>query len=182
MKKIIDTNVLLDYPQIVEKEDDNLIALSVLKELDGLKKHLNKEVAEKARRAAVYISRNLDKLKWDSTYRDKVVDEQLLDITKENDGVLITNDVYLKVKAYIKGIPTHGYGSSENYSGVRTLYLQTDENKYNADLDYMLNEHKFPVPDAKLCENEFVIVKDSGSPIKNRHGEEDYEVLATFIY
>ena len=106
MKKIIDTNVLLDYPQIVEKEDDNLIALSVLKELDGLKKHLNKEVAEKARRAAVYISRNLDKLKWDSTYRDKVVDEQLLDITKENDGVLITNDVYLKVQAIIKGIRT----------------------------------------------------------------------------
>lgn len=62
IEKIIDTNVLLDYPQIVEKEDDNLIALSVLKELDGLKKHLNKEVAEKARRAAVYISRNLDKL------------------------------------------------------------------------------------------------------------------------
>ena len=25
MKKIIDTNVLLDYPQIVEKEDDNLM-------------------------------------------------------------------------------------------------------------------------------------------------------------
>lgn len=184
--KIVDTNILLDFPQIIEEESNIIIITDVLKELDGLKLNQNFETAFKARRAAVTISRNLDRILFRDDYEDSrvPVDDKLLLMAQvlDNLGEIITNDVYLKVKAHIKGIPTHGYGSSEDYSGVRTLYLQTDENKYNADLDYMLNEHKFPVPDVKLCENEFVIVKDSGSPIKNKHGEEDYEVLATFIY
>ena len=184
--KIVDTNILLDFPQIIEEESGIIIITDVLRELDGLKLNPNFETAFKARRAAVTISRNLDRILFKDDYEDSrlPVDDKLLLMAQGLDtlGELITNDVYLKVKAHIKGIPTHGYGSSEDYSGVRTLYLQTDKNKYNADLDYMLNEHKFPVPDVKLCENEFVIVKDSGSPIKNKHGEEDYEVLATFIY
>ena len=184
--KIVDTNILLDFPQIIEEESGIIIITDVLRELDGLKLNPNFETAFKARRAAVTISRNLDRILFRDDYEDSrlPVDDKLLLMAQGLDtlGELITNDVYLKVKAHIKGIPTHGYGSSEDYSGVRTLYLQTDKNKYNADLDYMLNEHKFPVPDVKLCENEFVIVKDSGSPIKNKHGEEDYEVLATFIY
>lgn len=184
--KIVDTNILLDFPQIIEEESGIIIITDVLRELDGLKLNPNFETAFKARRAAVTISRNLDRIIFRDDYEETKlpVDDKLLLMAQGLDtlGELITNDVYLKVKAHIKGIPTHGYGSSENYSGVRTLYLQTDENKYNADLDYMLNEHKFPVPNVQLCENEFVIVKDSESPIKNRHGEEDYEVLATFIY
>lgn len=181
MKKIIDTNVLLDYPQIVEKEDDNLIALSVLKELDGLKKHLNKEVAEKARRAAVYISRNLDKLKWDSTYRDKVVDEQLLDITKENDGVLITNDVYLKVQAIIKGIRTEGYGDKDEYSGVAYWSPNLDSNLYSKELENIYE--KGVVPEGlKLSYNQFLIVKNKYEKEIDKYGIEDYKDIAAFRY
>ena len=37
---VIDTNILLDFPQIIEEETDELvIATDVLKELDGLKLH-----------------------------------------------------------------------------------------------------------------------------------------------
>lgn len=64
---------------------------------------MNSEVAFKARRAAVVISRNLDKLKWNSTYENEkiAVDDKLLKVAAMENAVLITNDVYLKVKANI---------------------------------------------------------------------------------
>lgn len=184
MLKIIDTNILLDFPQIIEEESNIIIITDVLKELDGLKMNPNFEIAFKARRAAVTISRNLDRIRFLDEYEEMKlpVDDKLLRYAEDKEGALITNDVYLKVKAHIKGIETHGYGSSEDYSGVRTLYLQTDENRYHRDLDFMMNEHQFPDSNVQLCENEFVIVKDLRVPITNRHGEEDYETLATFIY
>ena len=44
--KILDTNVLLDYPQIVTKADEYwIIPLVVLKEIDGLKLSKSPEVA-----------------------------------------------------------------------------------------------------------------------------------------
>jgi len=56
---IIDTNILLDFPQIIEEEQEEMvIATDVLKELDGLKMHTNFDISYKARRAAVVISRH----------------------------------------------------------------------------------------------------------------------------
>lgn len=43
--KIVDTNILLDYPQVIEEEKDLLILTDVLKELDGLKRSPNSETA-----------------------------------------------------------------------------------------------------------------------------------------
>lgn len=185
MRKIVDTNILLDFPQIVDEESDITIIVEVLRELDGLKLSQNFETAFKARRAAVTLSHHLDDIIWVDKYENDhaAVDDKLLMCASETrNAELITNDVYLKVKAHIKNIKTRGYGNSENYSGVRTLYLQTDENRFHADLEYMMNEHKYPDSNVQLCENEFVIVKDLGAPIKNRHGEDDYETLATFIH
>ena len=43
---IIDTNILLDFPQIIEEEQEEMvIATDVLKELDGLKMHNNFDVS-----------------------------------------------------------------------------------------------------------------------------------------
>ena len=83
MALIVDTNVLLDFPQIIqeaEAEDDVVILTDVLKELDGLKLSSNPETAYKARRAAVVISRNLAKLNWNEDYEDinMKVDDKLL--------------------------------------------------------------------------------------------------------
>ena len=102
--KIVDTNILLDYPQIIEEETDLEILTDVLKELDGLKMNQNSEVAFKARRAAVVLSRNLAKINWNTDYENEKipVDDKLLSATGKN-NILITNDVYLKVKAIIKG-------------------------------------------------------------------------------
>ena len=184
MLKIVDTNILLDFPQILDEEKDIIILVEVLRELDGLKLNPNFETSFKARRAAVTISHHLSDIIFKDCYENcsKSVDDKLLLCADECFGELITNDVYLKVKAHIKGIKSRGYGNSESYSGVRTVFLQTDENRYHKDLDFMMNNHQFPDENIHLYENEFVIVKDLGAPIKNRHGEEDYETLATFIY
>ena len=74
MKKVLDTNVLLDYPQIVTKDtEDWIIPLVVLKEIDGLKMAANPETARKARKAAVFIAKNMDNIKWDFTTKKDTV-------------------------------------------------------------------------------------------------------------
>ena len=179
MAFIVDTNVLLDFPQIVqETEDDIIILTDVLKELDGLKLNTNPEIAYKARRAAVVISRNLKLLQWNDTYENEKipVDDKLLRAAAALDYVLITNDVYLKIKAIINNIQTQGYGGGDDYVGVRILKIVTDENKYHPDLTYILENQKLLDEQKPLREGEYLIIKDLSSPIKTKYGD-DFEVL-----
>lgn len=99
--KIVDTNILLDYPQIIEEEKDLLILTDVLKELDGLKRSLNPETSFQARRAAVMISRNIEMLNFFSKLEKEniPVDDKLIKVALTLNETLITNDVYLKVRA-----------------------------------------------------------------------------------
>jgi predicted ribonuclease YlaK len=60
---IVDSNILMSHPQILQdKENEIVLITDVLKELDGLKKNENAETAFKARRAAIIISRNIGKI------------------------------------------------------------------------------------------------------------------------
>ena len=53
-----------------------MITTGVLRELDGLKRNINNETAFNARRAAVYISRNMDNIYWiDTDYMDIPVND-----------------------------------------------------------------------------------------------------------
>jgi predicted ribonuclease YlaK len=163
-----------------------IIATSVLRELDGLKKNINPETAAAARKAAVYISNNLDNLTWfyeceNEDWQKIPVDDQLLKITEKVNGILLTNDVYLKVKAIIHGISTKGYSIKENYTGIEYLILEFDENGYNEILDNILQTGEKP-EDIELFENQYLIVKNKNSVIKDKYGIEDYEVMATFVY
>ena len=155
---IVDTNVLLDYPQIIEERKDLLILTDVLKELDGLKRSSNNETAFQARRAAVMISRL--------------------------DSTLVTNDVYLKVRARAAGVDVIGYGVKDDYEGTITIFLEADENGYSAVLDYILENKSFPSDFYKkpLFENQYFIIKDSNSPYQTKNGETDYTVLAILVY
>lgn len=177
--KVIDSNVLLDYPQIVETKEKILISIGVLRELDGLKKHMNPEIASQARRAAVYISRNMENIDWDNEERSGTVDEQLLAITKEINGTLITNDVYLKVQATIGGIDNKGYTKKDDYTGVAYYYIKTDENRYNKELDEMFQT--LQPPDIELANNQYLVVKDLNVPLENKK-DIDYETMGIFRY
>lgn len=178
---VIDTNVLLDFPQIVvqEQEDDIIILTDVLKELDGLKMHSNPETSFKARRAAVVISHNMNNIYFIDTEEHKKipVDDKLIEYcTAAPSRVLITNDVYLKVKALIRNIETRGYGGIEEYTGVRTIKLAANEDGYHRDLEYILENHKLLDEQHSLREGEYVIIKNLSNPIKTKYGD-DFEVL-----
>lgn len=86
------------------------------------------------------------------------VDDKLLELTKHYAGTLVTNDVYLKIKATIAGLQTHGYGGTEHYNGVKVWEVQLDEQGFNVDLEKVLTE-KQPPEQFVLKENEYLIIK-----------------------
>ena len=84
------------------------------------------------------------------------VDDKLLKLAAKYNGILITNDVYLKVKCLISQVKTKGYGGTEEYSGILYWDIELDENKYNADLEKLL-ESKTTMG---TNENQYIIVRD----------------------
>lgn len=156
---IIDTNVLMSHPNIITKEKDIVIPTDVLKELDGLKSNINSEVAFQARRAAIVISKHMNSLKFNDDLEDTnlKVDDKLIELTRKLNGTLITNDVYLKIKAQIKGIKTKGYGGTEDYSGVYYWTATFSEDGYNKELELMLQTGK-PIMD--LRQNQYLVVNN----------------------
>ncbi len=162
---IIDTNILLDYPQIIEDKENKLIILtSVLRELDGLKKHLNQDTACNARRAAIYISRHIDRLNWyncDKLDKEKIpVDEQLIVAAKDVDGIVITNDVYLKVRCIIANVRTKGYSLKDDYTGVYYWTIDSINNENDQKALENLLENKILPENIILNENQYFIVQD----------------------
>lgn len=160
MSLIVDTNVLLDFPKIIQEEENIVILTDVLRELDGLKLNPNPEVSFKARRAAVVISRNLSKLNFnDNLEKEKIsVDDKLIESCTPKD-ILITNDVYLKIKAIIRGLNTKGYGGTSDYQGVRYFEVDLETDPYNEELSKILNEHQYE----GMAENEYLIVLDKNT-------------------
>lgn len=161
MKKVLDTNVLLDYPQIVTKDTELwVIPLVVLKEIDGLKMNINPETSRKARKAAVFVAKNMDNIIWDFTTEGSSVDNILLDIVaKDCDSILVTNDVSLKVIAKAKGIPVEGYSWKDDYTGVLYVDPETmDVDKYNEILSKLINTGEYDKENYKFSPGEYLIV------------------------
>ena len=159
--KILDTNVLLDFPQIVTKYDEYFIVpLVVLIEIDDLKKSKSVEVAQKARKAAVYIAKNKNNLEWDYTRNpNKSVDGILIDIAKERDATLITNDISLKVIAEAEGAKVEGYSWSDDYCGI--VYMDVtryDLDGYNEMLADLVEKGRYKTEDYTFSKNEYLIV------------------------
>lgn len=181
---VIDTNILLDYPQIIEEEKDNIIiATDVLRELDGLKLSSNFDTSYKARRAAVIISHNINTLQWSEDFENEKipVDDKLLKIAKLYSATLVTNDVYLKVKAITKHLSTKGYGNSEIYSGIKTLLITPDTNQYDPIIAKIYETGEIPNEISPINEGQYLIIKNSLDAFTNKHGEKDYKVFAIFV-
>lgn len=181
-KYIVDTNILLDYPQIIDIKDvEIIIPTCVLRELDGLKRNQNNDTAFNARRAAVYISRNMDSVSfYDSDNLNIPVDDQLLVIAQDKNATLVTNDVYLKVKAQIKGINTKGYSHSDDYDGVNYWYLKNKDCEEEFTKIYETGD--VPEQLGLLYENQYIIAKDLDSPCINNNFKEDYETYGELVY
>lgn len=132
MKKqvVVDTNILLDNPYIIEETDYKfLIPQIVLQELDGLKR--NDNVGYNARLAIKNIYHNLDKenIEIVTTPVKENNDDEILKVAKNTNSVLLSNDIALLVKAHQKNVPIELRDNLKNYDrnfkGYYKVYVDT---------------------------------------------------------
>jgi predicted ribonuclease YlaK len=172
-KVLIDTNCLIDTPEIITKY--NVVLLSyVLKEVDKHKMSHNSELAYKARKATRFIEQNLDKITFDfKVYKcdhpdldDGYVDDKIITACLENGYKLATRDLLLKHKSIGFGIEIVDVSSTNSqiddiYSGYKIVYMTKEEAK---DVYNHLDENKWG-----LLVNQYLIIYDTyleGTPEK----------------
>ena len=109
MKKLFDTNVIMDYPSVI-LEPDTVLNLYVLRELDVLKNDRDPARARKAREAVRFIFKHLDEIVYDETYLpSRDTDEALIDMCLANKYTLVTNDINLHIRAHAKRVDCCSY-------------------------------------------------------------------------
>lgn len=165
---IIDTNVLIDYPEILEQNDILGIAWPVLEELDKLK--ITK--GERARKARIVLKRlkallenqdeksNINFIQIPEAYSNFTVDNQLLYLCKNNDYTLITNDINLQVKCIALEVNYESYQQeTEIYTGILELNVP-EENELISQL------YSNDFSNLTLYENQYILIKD-GNDVKD---------------
>ena len=165
---LLDTNVLLKYPSVLKTfQNEIVISIRVLEELDGLKKSSNSEVAYEARRASHKIIEQLDNIHFETKVEySSSVDDSLIALAKKKCYILVSNDLNVLIKCQAKKVQCQKYDKVEtNYTGVKYINFELDEDLYNDVLEQMLDTGLTPFP---MRENEFLIVKDQNNkPICN---------------
>ena len=134
--------------------------MCVLREIDDLKKSQNSEIGQKARKAAVFISKNMDNIEFYLADPKRTpADDQLLLLTQERKGILVTNDVSLKVRAIALGVDTEGYSWDGDYTGI--YYLKSTDvpqEVYYSILAELNESGKYECEDHTFSYNEYLIV------------------------
>ena len=165
---LLDTNVLLKYPSVLKTfQNEIVISIRVLEELDGLKKSSNSEVAYEARRASHKIIEQLDNIHFETKVEySSSVDDSLIALAKKKCYILVSNDLNVLIKCQAKKVQCQKYDKVEtNYTGVKYINFELDEDLYNDVLEQMLDTGLTPFP---MRENEFLIVKDQNDkPVCN---------------
>lgn len=168
---LLDTNVLLKYPSVLTTLKNIVINIRTIEELDGLKKNHNPEIAYEARRASHKIFQRYDDITFNMDRDDSLtVDDNLIQIAKTHNDILVSNDLNVIIKAKMKDVICQTYDKVDiDYTGVRYLTVKFDKNLYNEEVDSILNTGETPFP---MEENEFLIIKN----------EEDDSIFCSAIY
>lgn len=142
-RKLLDTNVLLGFPDIFEKcpEDEFIIHSVVAEELDNQihNERGNDELAYNARKARNAIKEATNKvmsvhipgfampLGWDNSKNDNII----LGVCKDKDVILVTNDLAMQIKADSIGIVWEEYGlykgENADYKGYVEITMSEEE-------------------------------------------------------
>lgn len=168
MKYIIDTNVLMDFPNVIDKYD--VIILShVIRELENHKNSRNYNLAYKSRKAIKYIKNNLDKITFDDKdynfilndiYDPNYTDNRILQACVENNYGLITNDLLLQFKAkqYNLDIIDCHKKNTISYSGVKDIFIDKSNIE---DQKILVNIYENPhINTFNLFQNQYLIIWD----------------------
>lgn len=165
--KLVDTNILLDYPRIIENYDDIVLHISVLKELDNLK-NKNQEVGKKARKASNLIFANKNKITFNKdVIRDDYVDDVLIYLAKKNKYIIVSNDINMLIKCEFENIESMTYSyPSDNYDGITRL-------EANRDNETIARIYESGPCNLSLHENEYVFIYDENNVdiFKNKKNE-----------
>lgn len=165
--KLIDTNVLLDYPKIVENYDDIVLHISVLKELDNLK-NKNQEVGKKARKASNLIFNNKNKITFNKdVIKDEYVDDILIYLAKKNKYIIVSNDINMLIKCKFENIESMTYSYPEdNYTGITRLETGIDD-------ELIAQIYEGTQSSLSLHENEYVFIYDGENidEFKSKNGK-----------
>lgn len=222
-KYVVDTNILLQAPYALESFDDNyvVIPMVVLEELDHFKKS-DGETGINARKVIRFLEQlrlkgnlfqgveleNSGNLRVEKNYVNVKLPEDLPEETADNrilkvcvglaetgneQVVLVTKDLLLRIKAQILGICAEDFTTDQvlehenQYSGRSEVYVPEEIFKgfkkkgIPAAQVYMLNEkgEKY-VP--QMEENQFVILKADQSSKKTQLGRVENGVIRKLEY
>lgn len=165
--KLVDTNVLLDYPRIVENYDDIVLHISVLKELDNLK-NKNQEIGKKARRASNIIYKNKENIIFNKdVIKDDYVDDILIYLAKKNKYMIVSNDINMLIKCEFENISYMTYTYPDiDYTGITRLENGIDD-------EIIAKIYSNEEINLKLHENEYVFVYGDSTvdEFKNKKGK-----------
>ena len=222
-KYVIDTNVLLQAPYAMESFEDNsvVIPMVVLEELDHFKK-AEGEIGANARRVIRYLEQlrqkgdlikgvsleNGGKLRVEKNFVNVTLPEDLsaeladnrilkvclgLSADSEEQVILVTKDLLLRIKAQILGICSEDFMTDQvlehenQYSGRCEVYVPEELFKgfkkkgVPADQVYMLDgQGESYVPE--LEENQFVILRADQSAKKTQLGRVEKGVIRKLEY
>ena len=220
---VIDTNVLLDAPYALESFEDNAVILPmvVLEELDHFKK-AEGEIGVNARKVIRYLDQQWQKgdltegvvlesggtLRVEKNFVDVQLPEDLpvermdnrilkvcigLTETREEQVILVTKDILLRIKAQILGIEAENFTTDQvsehenQYTGRCEVYVPEEVFKnfkkkgVPADQVYILKEDgENQVP--KLEENQFVILRADQSTKKTQLGRVEDGIIKKLDY
>jgi len=163
---VLDTNILLEYPDVLIQYENIILNSAILEELDGLKKSEG-ALGYKAREAirklnvATNVSYEIKDLyhnmpvDWDPTKRDNKIVMAAL----HNDAVLVSNDINVVLKAKYLGIKTITPSKVVNneYQGYKVVKLN-DEELSDVYTNGVKNNYD-------LLLNEYLLIKDSSDEI-----------------
>ena len=170
MKKIYDTNILIDYPEIIINDDEVVLTYSILEELENLKR--KDRLKYKARKAIRHIIDRRDEIEIidDSNIPLDHTDDLLLEVCLEKGYKLLTMDGLL----YLRG--SEILAECEYYQPITDIYTGKTEYKLSEKLTSKAYDEgyiKSSEIDINLYENQFL---DCDNVILQKKGENLFRV------
>jgi PhoH-like ATPase len=160
-KCVIDTNVLLESPEVLDLDYSFILPIAVIEELDGLKK--SDEIGWKARRASHKIenSPNVEFVVKDiyenvpTGWNPDLRDNKIILTAVENQAKLFSNDLNVRIKAKILGVDAEKYTKEKKteYTGYIEVELNHIEQAW-----FYENIEKV---DYDMVHNQYLLIKDA---------------------
>lgn len=173
MKKIVDTNVLLDHPGIV-KEPNIVVPMVVLRELDRLKT-VRGDVSQKARIASGMLRKYKQSIDFDGGEESsETADDYIVTRAKAEDWTVITEDIIVELKCQANGVHCESYGDKCELNGIYYLYVPDDNE--------VISQVYTNTYTSAIHENEYICIKDKEQSFTRSNGDIDYVCVDILQY